>query len=53
MYVVNVNWLWDSIFRWERQDEMVYGIPGIAVILGEPPVIRIYSSFILHIPQSF
>jgi len=38
-YVVSTKWLWESIFRWERQDESKYALPGVEVLLGEPPVI--------------
>jgi hypothetical protein len=40
VYVVDVAWLWESTFRWERQDEKAFGLPGVEVVLGEEPVIR-------------
>jgi hypothetical protein len=39
VFVVNPMWLWDSIFKWERQDELKYPVAGVEVILGQPPLI--------------
>lgn len=40
VYVVDVPWLLESVFRWERQDETLFGLPGVEVVLGDAPVIR-------------
>jgi len=39
VYVVNPTWLWDSVFKWEKQDELKYPVIGVEVLIGEPPLI--------------
>jgi TFIIF-interacting CTD phosphatase-like protein len=40
VFVVNPMWLWDSTFKWERQDELKYPVEGVDVVLGEAPFIQ-------------
>jgi RNA polymerase II subunit A-like phosphatase len=40
VFVVNPMWLWDSTFKWERQDELKYPVDGVEVLLGEAPFIQ-------------